>query len=79
MNDTSAAVARLVAEHHRSLTAEQRFEVVSSLFDTARAIVDSSLPAESTGAQRRYAVAKRLYGGELPEAALRAHAAYGSA
>lgn len=78
MNDTSEVVARLLSEHHRSLTVEQRFEAVSSLFDTARAIVDSSLPAELTGAQRRYAIARRLYGHELPEAALRAHAAYGS-
>ena len=78
MTDTSEIVARMIAAHHRSLTAVQRFEVASSLFDTARAIVESSLPAELQGAQRRYAVAKRIYGDELPEAALQAHAACGN-
>jgi hypothetical protein len=78
VKDTPEIVARLIAEHHGSSTVEQRFAAASSLFDTARAIVDAPLPAELKGAQRRYAVAKRLYGDELPEAALLAHATQGT-
>ena len=76
MIDTSDTVARLVAEHHASMTAEERMRIAAALFETARAIVESSLPAGLTREQRRYAVAKRLYGDELPEAALIAHANY---
>lgn len=76
MTDTSAVVAKLVAERHRAMTADERWLVASSLFDTARAIVESSLPADLTGPQRRIAMARRLYGTELPEAAIAAFASY---
>jgi hypothetical protein len=58
------------------MTAAERWLAASSLFETARAIVESSLPGDLTLAQRRLAVARRLYGSELPEAALIAHANY---
>jgi hypothetical protein len=45
--------------------------------ETARAIVESSLPSGLTLEQRRLAVVRRLYKNELPEAALTAHAGYG--
>jgi len=48
----------------------------SSLFETARKIVESSLPRGLTLDQRRLAVARRLYQNELPEAALVAHAKF---
>ena len=79
MSDTSAAVATLVEERHRAMTADDRCRVASSLFDTARAIVDSSLAADLTPVQRRLAIARRLYGTELPDAAYAAHAAFGRA
>lgn len=79
MNDTSETAARLVAERHASMTVEERMRIAAELFETARAIVESSLPREWTREQRRYAVAKRLYGDELPEAALLAHARYDDA
>ncbi len=44
------------------------------MYDTARAIVLSSLPQELTRRERRLAFAKRLYEGELAEAALIAYA-----
>jgi hypothetical protein len=77
VNDTSLTVGRLVADHNRALTAEQRWQIAASQFETARAIVDSSLPAGLTAAQRRVAVARRLYGSELPELALIAHGTHG--
>ena len=76
MNDTSDTVATLVADHHRAMTPEQRWRVASALFDTARAIVESSLPGDLSGPQRRAALARRLYGTELPEAAIAAFASF---
>jgi hypothetical protein len=76
VNDTSIEAAQLMAEHHRAMTAAQRWLAASSLFDTARAIVESSLPGNLSVQQRRLAVARRLYDKELPEAALIAHAGY---
>ena len=76
MNDTTEHVAQLVAERHQSMTPVERLQIASSMFETARTIVASSLPPGLTREQRRYAVAKRIYGDELPEAALLAHANY---
>jgi hypothetical protein len=56
------------------MSAEQRLQAASSLFDTARAIVAASLPPDLRPATRRLAQARRMYGNELPPAALHAHA-----
>jgi len=48
--------------------------IASSMFETAHAIIESSLPKSLTGRQRRLAFARRLYEGELPEAAFLAFA-----
>jgi hypothetical protein len=74
MNDTSPEVAALVAERHRQMTPEERMRIASSMFDTARAIVESSLPPNLNRRERRLAYAQRMYGNELPEAALIAFA-----
>jgi hypothetical protein len=76
MNDTCDAVAQLVADHHHDMTPEERLQVAASLFETARAVVDSSLQQDLTWEERRLAIVRRLYGNELPEAALIAHAYY---
>lgn len=69
-------MSKIVAERHRTMTPAERWLAVSSLFETARAIVEASLPSNLTMEQRRLAVARRFYGEELPEAALTAHARY---
>ncbi len=74
MNDTSAKIAAMVAERHRQMTSDERILIVSSMFDTARAIVESSLPPNLSRRDRRLAYAKRMYGNELPQAALIAFA-----
>jgi hypothetical protein len=79
MNDTSDAIAKVVLERYRSMTPTERWLAASSLFETARAIIQSSLPSSLTAKQRRLAVVQRLYNGELPEVALMAHANYDSA
>ncbi|HWG34282.1 MAG TPA: hypothetical protein VN650_08950 [Gemmatimonadaceae bacterium] len=46
------------------------------MFETARRIVESSLPPGMSREERRLAWARRLYEGELPEKALLAFAAW---
>jgi hypothetical protein len=79
MNDTSDAMAKIVTERHRAMTPAERWLAASSLFETARAIIQSSLPKSFTAEQRQLAVVRRLYNEELPEAALIAHAKFASA
>ena len=56
------------------MTPDRRMRIASSMFETARAIIESSLPLTLTRRERRLAFAKRLYAGELPDAALQAFA-----
>jgi hypothetical protein len=74
MNDTSPEVERIVTERYRRMTPDQRMRIASSMFETARQIIESSLPANMTRKERRLAFARRLYQGELPDAALLAFA-----
>lgn len=74
MNDTSPEMERVVTERYRRMTPDERMRIASSMFETARRIVDSSLPDNMTRRERRLALARRLYAGELPEAALHAFA-----
>lgn len=76
MNDTSETIARLVAERHAAMTPDERLQIASSMYETARAIVESSLPADLSSVERRLAVARRFYGEELPEAMLIAYASH---
>jgi hypothetical protein len=74
MSDTDPDFAAMVSAYYAALTPNERLEIASSMFDTARAIVDSSLPAGLSREESRYQFAKRMYRDELSEAALRAHA-----
>lgn len=74
MDDTSPEIAAMVAECHRQMTPDERIRIVSSMFDSARAIVESSLPSNLSRRERRIAYARRMYGNELPDAALIAFA-----
>ena len=76
MTDTSLEVGALVARHHREMSPLERWQVAASLFETARAIVESSLPPALSRSERRLAWARRVYGAELPEKALAAFAAF---
>jgi len=74
MSDTSPEIERMIFDHYRQMTPEERMKIASSMFETARIIVESSLPNTLTGRDRRLAVARRFYGDELPETALVAYA-----
>ena len=74
MNDTSETVSRLVAERHRAMTPDERVLAAAGMYATARAIVESSLAANLSPAERRLAIARRFYGGEVSEEMLRGYA-----
>ena len=74
MSDTSPEVERMVAQRYQQMTPEERMRIAASMFETARVIVESSLPANLYGRERRLAFARRMYGDELPEAAMLAFA-----
>jgi len=74
VNDTSPEMEKMVAERYRLMTPERRMKIASSMFETARAIIESSLPLDLSRRERRLAFARRLYAGELPDAALIAFA-----
>jgi hypothetical protein len=76
MSDTSAYVAALVAERHARMSASERCQAASAMFDVAVAIVESSLSPQLSRREWRLARARRLYGEELSPAALQAYADY---
>jgi hypothetical protein len=74
MNDTPDKLIEMVAERHRQMSPDERVRIAAGMFDTARAIVESSLPTSLGRRERRLALAQRMYGEELPQAALAAFA-----
>jgi len=78
MTDTSPEFQKMVDDRYRAMTPEERVRIASGMYDTARLIVESSLPSGLSREERRLAVIRRFYEGELPEAALLAYARYGS-
>lgn len=74
MEDTSPEIAALVAARYRQMTPDERIMIAVSMAATARAIIESSLPPNLSRRERRLAYARRMYGNELPEAALIAFA-----
>lgn len=79
MNDTRPEFEAMVNERYRRMTPDERVKIAASMYDTARAIVLSSLPPGLSRRERRLAFARRLYEGELPEAALVAYAEWDEA
>ena len=74
MSDTSPEFEAMVNERYRRMSPDERVRIAASMYDTACAIVLSSLPPGLSRRERRLAFAKRFYEGELPEAALVAYA-----
>jgi hypothetical protein len=74
VNDTPSEMDKMVAQRYKLMAPDRRMRIASSMFEMARAIIESSLPLNLTRRERRLAFAKRLYAGELPDAALQAFA-----
>ena len=70
--DTSPDIAARLAQFHAELTPDERWRIAAQMFETARAIVASSLPVGLSPAEQAVAIARRLYDTELPEAAFEA-------
>jgi hypothetical protein len=68
MTDTSPEFQKMVDDRYRAMTAQERVRIASGMYDTARLIVESSLPPGLSREERRLAAIRRLYEGELPEA-----------
>jgi hypothetical protein len=74
VNDTPPEFEAMVNERYRRMSPDERVRIAASMYDTARAIVLSSLPPGLSRREKRLAFARRFYEGELPEAALIAYA-----
>ena len=74
MSDTSPEFKAMVDNCYRRMTPDERVKIAAAMYDAARAIVLSSLPPGLSRRERRMALARRFYEGELPEAALVAYA-----
>ena len=61
MRDTSDAFAALVDARYAAMTPLGHIQIVCGMRQTALAIIDSSLPRELIGAERRFAIMKRFY------------------
>jgi len=62
MQDTTPEFRMLVEEAYARLAPEDRVRICAEMFDTARALAESSLPEELDPAERRYRICERLYG-----------------
>jgi len=64
-DDTSPEMEALYREKLLGLTGERRFMMGVSMFDTARSMVEASLPLSLSRAEYRTALLTRFYGDEL--------------
>ena len=68
MNDTSPEIARMVRNRYAQMQPVERFLIGVSLFETARAIVLASLPADLPPVELRRKLCERLYPDLVTEA-----------
>lgn len=62
MRDTTPEFQRLVDECYRRLSPAERVRIGTEMFDTARLLVEASLPAGLDPGERRRRIAERFYG-----------------
>lgn len=65
MTDTSAEIQRLMREKLMARSGEERFLMGAQMFESARAMVQASLPKNLAEPERRRQLFRRLYGKEL--------------
>jgi len=69
VSDTSPEIARMVHDRYAKMQSVERFLIGVSMFETARAIVLASFPADLSPGKLRRKLCERLY----PELAARAY------
>jgi hypothetical protein len=62
MQDTTLEFRRLVAERFGRMAPEERVRLCAEMFETARQLIEASLPPDLDPRERRQRVAERLYG-----------------
>ena len=62
MDDTTPEFHRLMRERFQALAPAERVRMCADMFETARQIVEASLPAGLDGQERRYRICRRFYG-----------------
>jgi hypothetical protein len=65
MRDTSPEFEQFVAAQYRRLTPAERVRLCTEMFDAARALVESGLPAGLDERERRRRITERFYGAEF--------------
>ena len=61
MNDTAPDIAAYVDSRYAAMSPETRFLIGIRMFDTARELVEASIPVTVSGIDRRRAICRRLY------------------
>ena len=62
MNDTTPEFARMVRERLLALAPAERVSLCADMFDTARALVEASLPPGLDPIELRRKICRRFYG-----------------
>jgi len=64
ITDTSPAIEQMVRKKLMALSGEERFIMAAEMFESARAMVEASLPRTLSEIERRQELFRRLYGKE---------------
>ena len=62
MRDTTAQFRELLAERYRALSPEERVRMCTEMFDSARLLVEASLPPGLDDRAKRKLICERFYG-----------------
>jgi hypothetical protein len=65
MSDTSPEIARMMRAKLMARSGEERFVMGAQMFDSAREIVQASLPSGLSETEQRRQLFQRLYGKEI--------------
>ena len=67
MNDTSPEIEKMLRVKYMSLSGFERVQIGSSMFESAKKIVESSLPKELPPVEKKIQMFLRFYGQEFSE------------
>ena len=67
MNDTSPEIEKMLRVKYMSLSGFERVQIGSSMFESAKKIVESSLPKELAPVEKKIQMFLRFYGHEFSE------------
>jgi len=67
MNDTSPEIEKMLREKYMSLSGFERVQIGSSMFESAKKIVEYSLPKDLSELEKKIQMFLRFYGHEFSE------------